>query len=181
MGVIVASLTVGNVLARIALMWWPGLDLPIPELVRFAVALPVVWVGLGFRLWSIRTLGKYFRVVVHVQVDHEVVQTWLYRWLRHPSYSGLLVAVVGSSLLFATSRQSRWSSLAPWSDCATHHCGGRVLCEQLGASYRDYAVRTLAWCPGCGDRGRTTTMRRRCDGPATRATAEAQPVEVRAG
>lgn len=149
LGAIVASTAVGNVLARIASKSWPDLDLPIPWLVRFAVVLPVVWFGLAFRLWSIRTLGKYFRVVVHVQAGHEIIQTGPYRWLRHPSYSGLLLALVGSSLLFA--------NVASIALVITGALAGllyriiveeRVLVEQLGASYRDYAAHTRRLVPG---------------------------------
>jgi protein-S-isoprenylcysteine O-methyltransferase Ste14 len=60
----------------------------------------LIVLGAGFRLWSIVTLGRYFRAVVHIQEDHHVVRSGPYRVLRHPSYTGLLVALLGVALIF---------------------------------------------------------------------------------
>src|ERR1041385_7191828 len=54
-----------------------------------------IWCGIALRLWSILTLGKFFRVTLTVQESHHVVTDGPYKYLRHPSYTGLLLALIG--------------------------------------------------------------------------------------
>lgn len=149
LGVITVSIIVGNVLARLALRHLPSFTLGIPLGARLAVALPVSWAGIGFRLWSIRTLGRFFRGVVHVQADHDVIQHGPYRLLRHPSYAGALLAVLGFSIIFGN-----LASIVVFVGCALLgvlyriRVEERVLSEQLGQAYLDYATRTRRLVPG---------------------------------
>ncbi len=55
---------------------------------------------------AILTLGRLFTVNVAIQADHSVVETGLYRFVRHPSYVGLLLTFVGLGVFFAN-----WLSL----------------------------------------------------------------------
>lgn len=55
----------------------------------------VAWAGIGLRLWAIHRLGRFFRGVVTVHAEHEVVDSGPYRYLRHPSYTGVLLGVLG--------------------------------------------------------------------------------------
>jgi protein-S-isoprenylcysteine O-methyltransferase Ste14 len=65
----------------------------------FAVGVAVGWLGLLLRWWSFVTLGKYFTVVVTTSEDQPVVERGPYRVLRHPSYTGLLLAFAGGGLI----------------------------------------------------------------------------------
>jgi protein-S-isoprenylcysteine O-methyltransferase Ste14 len=149
LAVITISIVVGNVLARLAVRGLPWLGLGIPFGVRIAVALPLTWVGIGFRLWSIHTLGRFFRGVVHVHADHQVIQHGPYRLLRHPSYAGALLAVVGLSVLFGNA-----ASIVLFIGSALVgilyriRVEERVLGEVLGDVYRYYAARTRRLIPG---------------------------------
>jgi protein-S-isoprenylcysteine O-methyltransferase len=51
--------------------------------------------GLALRWWAIVTLGRFFTVDVVVEKDHEVVERGPFCWVRHPSYTGVLLAFVG--------------------------------------------------------------------------------------
>lgn len=66
----------------------------------FALAAAAGWGGLLLRWWSFVTLGKYFTVIVQISTDQPVVDRGPYRVLRHPSYTGLLLAFAGVGLLF---------------------------------------------------------------------------------
>jgi protein-S-isoprenylcysteine O-methyltransferase Ste14 len=46
-------------------------------------------------LASIRTLGRYFTFTVQTSADQPVIDAGPYRWLRHPGYLGILLAVGG--------------------------------------------------------------------------------------
>jgi len=51
--------------------------------------------GLILRWYAIIYLGRFFTVNVAIADDHQVIQTGPYRWVRHPSYSGGLLMILG--------------------------------------------------------------------------------------
>ena len=58
-----------------------------------------VWVvGAALRWWAIRHLGRFFTVDVAVADGHRVVDDGPYRFVRHPSYTGLLLEFAGLGL-----------------------------------------------------------------------------------
>ena len=48
--------------------------------------------GLALRFWAMAALGRLFTFNVAIRDGHELVETGPYRWLRHPSYAGALLA-----------------------------------------------------------------------------------------
>jgi protein-S-isoprenylcysteine O-methyltransferase Ste14 len=68
--------------------------LRIAEPLRMA-GVVVMWLGLALRVWAIAALGGAFRTTVEVEPGQTVVSTGPYRWIRHPSYAGLLLIVAG--------------------------------------------------------------------------------------
>jgi protein-S-isoprenylcysteine O-methyltransferase Ste14 len=73
------------------------LGLPEPA-VWLAVGLIIGWAGMLFRLWAVLTLGRLFTISVVVRPEQEVVTGGPYRFVRHPSYLGLLVLFFGLGL-----------------------------------------------------------------------------------
>jgi protein-S-isoprenylcysteine O-methyltransferase Ste14 len=65
----------------------------------FAVGAVTAWSGLLLRWWSFVSLGRYFTLVVMTSEDQPVVERGPYRVLRHPSYTGLLLAFAGFGLM----------------------------------------------------------------------------------
>lgn len=65
----------------------------------FALGLLIAWLGLLLRWWSFVSLGQYFTVVVQTSEDQPVVDRGPYRVLRHPSYTGVLLAFAGCGLM----------------------------------------------------------------------------------
>lgn len=70
----------------------------LPDVHRIGLVLIVA--GMVFRGIAIYTLGKYFTVDVAIRSDHKIVSRGLYRYLRHPSYLGVLVSFLGNALAF---------------------------------------------------------------------------------
>jgi protein-S-isoprenylcysteine O-methyltransferase Ste14 len=108
----------------------------------------LVAAGTGLRVWAISVLGRYFTAVVAVQTAQPVVESGPYRLVRHPSYSGALVAALGA----ATVCQSVVGFLLTLgfmlpvylyriSREETH------LRAQLGEAYERYAKRTTRLMP----------------------------------
>lgn len=148
-GLIAVSIVVGDYLAVAVMHSLRALRFSLPYSALLVVALLLLWAGAGFRLWAIHTLGIYFRGTVHVQEDHTVVRSGVYRYLRHPSYAGLLVALTGIGLVFG--------NILSWVIFVGGALVGilyrirveeRVLIDNLGAEYADYAAQTKRLVPG---------------------------------
>lgn len=54
--------------------------------------------GMAFAIWARAYLGGNWSSNVTVKVDHQLVRTGPYRWVRHPIYSGLILAMIGTAL-----------------------------------------------------------------------------------
>lgn len=57
--------------------------------------------GLVFRWTAILTLRKYFTVDVSIRSDHRIISSGLYRFIRHPAYSGSLLSFLGLAISFS--------------------------------------------------------------------------------
>jgi protein-S-isoprenylcysteine O-methyltransferase Ste14 len=54
--------------------------------------------GTAFRVWCIRTLGKFFTATVQTQTNQRIVKTGAYSVVRHPSYLGFYLAILGNAV-----------------------------------------------------------------------------------
>ena len=68
------------------------------QTVFLLVGAGLVAAGLGWRVWAIRTLGPFFTYQVATRAEQPVIDDGPYRWMSHPSYTGLLVACLGAGL-----------------------------------------------------------------------------------
>jgi protein-S-isoprenylcysteine O-methyltransferase len=86
-----AGLVLGVLLAK----RFPGAALPGPAWLWPFAGCAVGIAGVGLRWWAIRTLGRLFTRELQVDADHHVVTAGPYRRVRHPSYTGAIVAFAG--------------------------------------------------------------------------------------
>lgn len=71
----------------------------IPHTTALAVISVLLFVvGLTLRWWAIVQLGRFFTVNVAIVQNHAVIDSGPYRLVRHPSYTGLLLAFLGLGL-----------------------------------------------------------------------------------
>ena len=115
----------------------------------YGLGLGAMWLGLALRLWAVAALGRAFRTTVEVDSEQAVVSTGPYRWVRHPSYSGLLLIVAGCGLA-----AGGWLALPVCAAVALPAMLWRVQVEEaeltrvLGDRYRAYQARTRRLLPG---------------------------------
>jgi protein-S-isoprenylcysteine O-methyltransferase Ste14 len=94
------------------------------------------------------TLGRFFTVDVTIEKDHELVERGPFRVVRHPSYTGVLLAFVGLALTL-----DNWSALLvillPISAAFIHRMNmeENALSGALGREYTDYMQRTKRLVP----------------------------------
>ncbi len=113
------------------------------------IALAFVVIGIIVRGIAIATLWRFFTYSVSIREGHELVDRGVYRFIRHPSYTGILLALIGVGF----ARRN-------WLDVAIIAAGAfaafsyriaveeRALTEHFGDRYRDYMRRTKRLIPG---------------------------------
>jgi protein-S-isoprenylcysteine O-methyltransferase Ste14 len=121
---------------------------PIQTKLIGAIGLFLLAGGITIRGVAIHTLGKYFTGTVLIKDDHRLIQTGLYKHVRHPAYTGALLAHLGLGLSF-----SNWFSLAlssiPYLAVALYrmHVEEQALKEGFGTEYVDYSKTTKRLIP----------------------------------
>ena len=70
---------------------------PAQPLQALGVALTVL--GIAFAIWARFYIGENWSGSVTVKVGHELIRSGPYAWVRHPIYSGLLLATLGTALV----------------------------------------------------------------------------------
>jgi len=112
------------------------------------IGLFLIIFGFGFRYYSIRVLGRFFTSKVKIQIDHELIETGPYRYLRHPSYLGAWLGIIGVAILL----QSAYGVLA----CVLIFfpayvyrisCEEKALIEKFPNTYPSYQRRTWKMFP----------------------------------
>ncbi|MEP6883860.1 MAG: isoprenylcysteine carboxylmethyltransferase family protein [Gammaproteobacteria bacterium] len=112
------------------------------------VGIVVFVAGLAIRWYAIVRLGRFFTVNVAIAADHRLIDTGPYRLVRHPSYTGALMAFLGLGLCLAN-----WLSLvvivAPilLVFLRRMHIEEAALLQAFGDQYRDYMRRTKRLIP----------------------------------
>ncbi len=112
-----------------------------PGAVAFAAGMVVLVAGLVLRGWSFKALGQYFTHTVMVSSDQPVIASGPYRVLRHPSYTGIILAAIGIGLASAN-----WADLAGLLLLTLTALLWRIRIEEaalmttLGDRYRAYAA-----------------------------------------
>jgi protein-S-isoprenylcysteine O-methyltransferase Ste14 len=88
------------------LAWLDARVVPgVPALEAFGISLTIL--GIVFSLWARIHLGRNWSGAVRIGEDHELIRSGPYARIRHPIYSGLLLALAGSSLVMGN-----WRSFA---------------------------------------------------------------------
>jgi protein-S-isoprenylcysteine O-methyltransferase Ste14 len=112
-----------------------------PAAVAVSIGSVLLWTGIALRLWSFRTLGRYFTVVVQTSSDQPVITDGPYRIIRHPSYAGLLLIVMGAGLFIGNWLSLIWLTIALAGGLVFRiRVEERALMQNLGDRYRDYAA-----------------------------------------
>jgi protein-S-isoprenylcysteine O-methyltransferase Ste14 len=112
-----------------------------PGVIAFAAGMVILLAGLVLRGWSFTALGEYFTFTVMVSSDQPVVAKGPYRVLRHPSYTGLLLAFAGVGLASANWVGLAGMALLPLTAILWRiHVEEGALMSTLGDRYRCYAA-----------------------------------------
>ncbi len=104
--------------------------------------------GLSFCVWARRALGRNWSGIVTVKEGHELVREGPYRMVRHPIYTGLVLAFVGMALVSAQWRGVLAVAIGVGAFWRKLRLEERWMTEIFGQRYVDYREHTKALIPG---------------------------------
>jgi protein-S-isoprenylcysteine O-methyltransferase Ste14 len=118
----------------------PGIDAYWPGVILIAA-------GLGFTVWARQRLGGNWSGTVQVKQDHQLIRDGPYRFVRHPIYTGILVAFLGTAVVVG-----HWCGLLAvlvafgsfWRKLTLEE---RFMRETFGSAYEEYRAQTAALIP----------------------------------
>jgi protein-S-isoprenylcysteine O-methyltransferase Ste14 len=112
------------------------------------LGLALLFVGGVLRIWPMFVLGRRFSGLVALQPGHELVTDGPYRYVRHPSYLGAILALVGWVLVFRSSVGLLVSALGIPVLIGRIESEEALLASQFGSAYQEYRARTWRLLPG---------------------------------
>jgi protein-S-isoprenylcysteine O-methyltransferase Ste14 len=145
----------------IVILWWIGIavgflfSMLLPQAgiswkrnSLFAFGICFMLMGVTLRWYSAAVLGKYFTFDVAIQSGQVLIEAGPYRYIRHPSYSGALLTLLGFGLALGN-----WAGLAAALSCLGFAYAYRIPVEEsalalaLGETYKQYMKRTWRLVP----------------------------------
>ncbi len=120
-----------------------------PPVVAFALGEALCVAGAGLRAWAMHSLGALFTRTVRTSPDQPVIDSGPYRLVRHPSYTALLMFLIGAGLVVGN-----WVGLVAIAAGSALGLGYRIRVEEaaltaaLGERYRAYAAPRKRLIPG---------------------------------
>ncbi len=104
--------------------------------------------GIAIRVWAIQTLGKHFTATVTLTDGHQLVKSGPYQWVRHPSYLGAFMAILGSAVFL----NAGWASLVAVVSMTFAYylrigVEEKMLSEYFGEQYLAYSKHTKRIIP----------------------------------
>ena len=136
----------------LTVFWWMPLFLRIPALwtqspLAAGTGLAFTVAGLCFAVWARMHLGKYWSGRITLKENHRVIQTGPYAWVRHPIYSGLILALFGTAITLGTISASAGFAFMLISFVRKLKIEETWLRSQFGAEYEAYQNRVKALIP----------------------------------
>jgi protein-S-isoprenylcysteine O-methyltransferase Ste14 len=117
-----------------------------PAIDYLGLALTIL--GLSFAAWARVTIGRNWGDLITVQQDHELMRKGPYGIVRHPIYSGFMLATLGTALIRGDSGSLISAALVVicWSYKA--RLEEAFMIEHFGAEYEQYRQQVKGLIPG---------------------------------
>jgi protein-S-isoprenylcysteine O-methyltransferase Ste14 len=103
--------------------------------------------GIGFAIWARVNLGGNWSSSVTVKVGHQLVCSGPYRWVRHPIYSGMTLAMLGTAIVRGHVRGLVAVVLLYIGFKIKSRIEERAMISTFGAQYDEYSRTTGAIIP----------------------------------
>ena len=111
------------------------------------LGLALTFAGLAFAIWARMLLGGNWSSDVTLKRDHELIVAGPYAFVRHPIYTGILLALLGTALAVGEWRGLLAVVLAAVAFWQKLRIEETVMRRQFGETYERYAARVPALIP----------------------------------
>ena len=118
----------------------PILNAPflVPGIVTDTIGVALTIAGAAIAIVARLYLAGNWSAVAAVRQGHEIVQSGPYAWVRHPIYSGGLLAAVGTAIAFGQVRDLLALPLISFGFWLKSRSEEQLLLQELGADYAAY-------------------------------------------
>ncbi len=113
----------------------------------FVIGAALLVAGLGFTVWARLSLGRNWSGYVTLKAGHRLVRSGPYALVRHPIYTGLLFALLGTTIAVDEWRAVLGLILATASLVRKLRLEERWLTEEFGSEYAAYKDEVKALVP----------------------------------
>src|SRR5579859_1443127 len=103
--------------------------------------------GIGLAAWARLIIGKNWSATVTVKQSHQLVRTGPYTMVRHPIYSGILLAILGTAIAFREVRGLAGLGFVFAGFWMKLRLEERFMTEQFGEDYIRYKKEVRALIP----------------------------------
>jgi protein-S-isoprenylcysteine O-methyltransferase Ste14 len=121
-----------------------------------ALGVALVLAGICLALWARLALGTIWSSSVEIKQGHQLIQSGPYQWIRHPLYSGMLLAAAGTALVRGEWRGVIAVGVALIALLAKARREEALLEKEFGSAFAAHRERTGLLLPRLG---RTTASR----------------------
>ncbi len=112
------------------------------------IGLALIILGVGIRIIAIISLGKSFTVDVNVSKEQKIKQNGLYKYVRHPAYTGSLLSFLGLGLSFNNILSFFTLIIVVfWAFLYRIKIEEKALTDFFGAEYEEYIKKTKKLLP----------------------------------
>jgi len=106
--------------------------------------------GVAFAIWARKHLGENWSATVSIRAEHELIGTGPYRYVRHPIYTGMLLALIGTVLVLGEVRGLIGLGIAVVSFYLKAHKEDVWLGREFGKRFEAHTKQTGMFLPRCG-------------------------------
>lgn len=112
-----------------------------------SVAVALTALGIALAIWARFYLGQNWSSAVTIKVGHQLIRTGPYAWVRHPIYSGMLLATIGTALAHSEPRALLAIALVWLGFWIKSGMEEGFMRKTFGAEYEEYSASTGALIP----------------------------------
>jgi len=113
----------------------------------YCVGVAVLAAGLAFSVWARVHLGRNWSGTVTIKEGHELIRSGPYAYVRHPIYTGILAAVIGTTIVSGTVHAALGLLVIAAALLRKLRIEERFLRETFPQDYPDYSAHTPALIP----------------------------------
>lgn len=104
-------------------------------------------IGIGFAIWARYTLGRNWSSKVTIKIDHELIRSGPYASVRHPIYTGILLAIMGTSIALGEWRSFLAFGLVWFAFYRKARTEEKMLAQEFGERFVEHQQRTGFFIP----------------------------------